>query len=487
MSESTSLAIAGLLDDQRECWARGDCVRVEAYVQRLPDLQADSDGLLDLIYNEVFLRECKGEKPSREEYQRRFPHLAVPIGVQFDVHEAIDAGVPPDVESAPPTIPGHELLEEIGRGGMGRVYRARNQEHNGLVAVKLVHAGHLGKRGVRKRFVAEAQAAATLDHPHIVKVFEVGECAAGPYLVMELIDGASLDDVIQQSTQEILCAVHWLIPIAEAVHYAHGKGIIHRDLKPANILLQQSAIPKIADFGMAKILRKVGGGISSTKKGTVLGTPSYMPPEQAGTDPAEVGPHSDVYSLGAILYALLTGRPPFDEGNFLATLLKVRSAEPPVAVRSLRPEVPVQLEKICHKCLNKHPAERFQSAHDLVEALRLFARMPDRAAGAAHVANPTAASDAALCFVSLKTGQLIPLVKPEMVVGRSQDCDLVINGPDVSRWHCRISRTEGQVFLADLDSTRGTCVNGTRVKRARLHDGDLIEIAGQVFRVLVSS
>jgi serine/threonine protein kinase len=485
MSEAPTPAIARLLHDQRERWARGDCVPVEAYLQRHPSLEADNAGLLDLIYNEVFLRERKGEQPRREEYQRRFPHLAVPIGMQFDVHQAIGAGVAVEDTSTTPTIPGYELLEEIGRGGMGCVYKARHEERNSLVAVKMVHARHVGNRAVRKRFVAEAQAVAALDHPNIVKVFEVSECADGPYFVMELMAGASLEDVRLQGTPEIARTIHWLIPIAEAVHYAHDRGIIHRDLKPANVMLDDADRPKVMDFGMAKIRRKPGDGhISSTKEGVVLGTPGYMPPEQAGAEADAVGPHSDVYSLGAILYALLTGRPPFDEGGFLPTLFKVRSPEPPLPVRSLRSEVPAALEGICHKCLNKNPADRFQTAQELVEALRAFARMPYHSSKAVPVCTTTTAADVPLGLVSLKTGQLISLVKIDTLVGRSPTCDLVLSASDVSRRHCRITRTGGRVFLEDLDSTRGTCVNGSRVKRTQLHNGDRIEIAGQVFQVV---
>ena len=478
MSEPPAPPLARLLAEQRERWARGDCAPVEAFLQAYPGLGDDADGLLDLIYNEVFLRERRGEAPGRDEYLRRFPHLAAPLAAQFDVHQAIAAAA--GAETGGPVIPGYELLGEVGRGGMGVVYKARDETRGSLAAVKVLRADQCLGRAARKGFVAEARAAAALDHPHIVKVFEVGECGAGPYLVMELIDGASLEEVIRGAPPDIGRAVGWLIAVAEAVHYAHGQGIIHRDLKPANVMVDAAGRPRVMDFGMAKVLPRAGrAGASSTQEGTILGTPAYMPPEQAGDSAVRPGPASDVYSLGAILYALLTGRPPFDEGDFLGTVLKVRSAEPPPAVRSLRPDVPSGLARICHRCLNKRPTDRYRSARELAEALRRFAGD----AGPPAAAAPLPAAPVALSAVA--TGAVIPLVKETTVVGRSPDCDVVVKAPDVSRRHCRIVRGPGEVVVEDLGSAQGTRVNGSRVARARLRDGDRLEIAGQAFRVVL--
>jgi serine/threonine protein kinase len=471
----TAPLIARLLAEQRQRWARGDCVLVEALSQQYPALGEDTEGLLDLIYQEVFLREQKGEVPRRDEYLGRFPRLAAAIAAQFDVHQAIQAGPAPGSGAGLPAIPGYGLLAEVGRGGMGRVYKARDEKRGTLVAVKVLRQEHCQGRGVRKRFLAEARAAAALDHPHVIKVFEVGDCGAGPYFVMELIDGPTLEEVIRRGTPGAARAVGWLIGVAEAVHYAHGKGIIHRDLKPANVMVDAAGRPRVMDFGMAKILRQAGlTSPSSTQKGTILGTPSYMPPEQAGAGGAGPGPYSDVYSLGAVLYALLTGRPPFDEGDLVGTLLKVRSPEPPPPVRSLRPEVPEALERICHRCLNKRPADRYASAGELAEALRGFTRSAGRPALAAVVS-----------LLSVATGELLPLVKETTVVGRATECDLVLPAPDVSRRHCQIVRTPEAVVVEDLGSLQGTCVNGSRVSRARLRDGDRLAIAEQLFQVHV--
>ncbi len=315
--------LSRLLAEQREGWVHGVRVLVETFVQQYPGLKNEPEALLDLIYNEVYLREQRGEAPRRDEYFRRFPSLAGPIGEQFDVHQAIEASSA--AEQTQPMVPGCALLGEIGRGGMGRVFKARHEKLGSLVAVKLLREEHLHNRTMRKRFLAEAQASAVLEHPHIIKVLEVGEAETGPFFVMELIEGVSLAERIHRDPPDLERAVKWLIQVAEAVHYAHGKGIIHRDLKPANIMIDAAGAPRVMDFGMAKILRQSGNsGLSSTQQGTILGTPAYMPPEQAGDSKVRVGPYSDVYSLGAILYALLTGRPPFDEGDFVRTILKVR-------------------------------------------------------------------------------------------------------------------------------------------------------------------
>jgi serine/threonine-protein kinase len=358
---------------------------------------------------------------------------------------------------------------------MGIVYRARDEKLGTLAAVKVLRPEHFRARAGRKRFVAEARATAALGHPDIVKVLAVGECAAGAYFVMELIDGTSLDEVIRHSLPQLEQAISWLIAVAEAVDHAHGKGIIHRDLKPANVMIDGKGRPRVMDFGMAKVPRQEDiARLSSTQQGTILGTPGYMPPEQAGEIGTRPGPHNDVYSLGAILYALLTGRPPFDEGNFWATVMKVRSAEPPPTVRSLRPEVPELLEQICHRCLNKRPADRYPSARELAGALR---RLSPKA-------GPEDLGPRVTLF-SVATGEHFPLVKEITTVGRLAKCDLVLKTPDVSRQHCRIIRTSGQVIVEDLGSSRGTRVNGTRIERAEVGNGDQLEIAGQVFKVLL--
>jgi eukaryotic-like serine/threonine-protein kinase len=201
-----------------------------------------------------------------------------------------------------------EFQEELGRGGMGIVFKARQKSLNRTVAVKLLLAEHYVDPVRLARFHAEARAAANLDHPNIVQVFQVGQCAVGHYFVMEYVNGQSLEAIAKSGKVSKSYAVSVLSVVAEAVHYAHTKGIVHRDLKPANILMDKSNRPVVMDFGIVKF---VGKSSSLTQQGAIIGTPAFMAPEQAGETTEQVGPQSDVYSLGAILYMLLTGRAPY--------------------------------------------------------------------------------------------------------------------------------------------------------------------------------
>jgi formylglycine-generating enzyme required for sulfatase activity/tRNA A-37 threonylcarbamoyl transferase component Bud32 len=263
-------------------------------------------------------------------------------------------------------VPGYEVLGTLGKGGMGVVYKARQVKLGRLVALKMIlHAEHAGE-DLRKRFQTEAEAVAALQHPHVVQVYEVGQHEGLPYFSLEFCAGGSLDDQLDGTPWEVRRAAALIETLAEAMQAAHTRGIVHRDLKPANVLLTEDGTPKITDFGLAKRLGVQG----PTQTEAVLGTPSYMAPEQAGQQKA-VGPAADVYALGAILYELLTGRPPFKAATPLDTMLQVVGEEP-VAVRALQPKVPRDLETICHKCLEKGPKKRYGSARELAEDLRRF-------------------------------------------------------------------------------------------------------------------
>jgi tRNA A-37 threonylcarbamoyl transferase component Bud32 len=271
-------------------------------------------------------------------------------------------------------VPGYEVLEELGRGGMGVVYKARQLRPRRLVALKMILAGDHAGADALARFNAEAESIARLRHPNIVQVHEVGEHAGRPYLTLEFIEGGSLAQRLADKRPSSREAAELLLPLARAVHFAHGKGVVHRDLKPANVLLAEDGAPKIADFGLAKQLdamTSVAPVGPRTQSGAILGTPSYMAPEQAGGKSKDIGPAADVYSLGAILYEMLTGRPPFQGETVLDTLMKVASEEP-VPPRQLRPKVPVDLETICRKCLQKAPADRYASAGGLADDLERF-------------------------------------------------------------------------------------------------------------------
>jgi tetratricopeptide (TPR) repeat protein len=278
----------------------------------------------------------------------------------------------PDLVAGPgaggPDIPGYEILGELGRGGMGVVYQARHTALNRLVALKVVRSAEHAGPEERARFRREAEALARLQHPHIVQVYEVGEHEGLPFLVLELVSGGSLADRLEGSPKPARPAAQLLETLARAIDAAHERGLVHRDLKPANVLLTADGIPKITDFGLAKWLDVEVG---QTPTGAVVGTPRYMAPEQATGHIRTIRPAADVYALGAILYELLTGGPPFKGETPLETLRQVLSEEP-VPPRLLNPRVPRDLETICLKCLRKALGKRYASAAALAEDLRRF-------------------------------------------------------------------------------------------------------------------
>jgi predicted Ser/Thr protein kinase len=267
-------------------------------------------------------------------------------------------------------IPGYEILGEIGRGGMGVVYKARQLALNRFIALKMILAGEHSAPQEVIRFLAEAEAVAQLQHPHIVQVFEIGQHEGRPYFTMEYIAGSNLERQLAGTPMPDRPAAELVARLAEAVQAAHERGIVHRDLKPANVLLTPDGTPKITDFGLAK---RVEGGSGLTQSGAIVGTPSYMAPEQAGGQGKAVGPAADVYALGAILYECLTGRPPFKAATPLDTVLQVISDEP-VPPRRLQPKLARDLETVCLKCLAKEPHGRYASARELAEDLGRFLR-----------------------------------------------------------------------------------------------------------------
>jgi WD40 repeat protein len=270
--------------------------------------------------------------------------------------------------AALPEPPGYEILGELGRGGMGVVYLARQRKLNRPVALKMVLAGgHAGEQDLA-RFRIEAEAVARLQHPNVVQIYEVGEANGLPFLCLEYCGGGSLEKKLDGTPLPPAEAVVLIETLARAVHAAHRTGVVHRDLKPANVLLTADGSPKITDFGLAKQLDSQKG---QTQSGAVLGTPSYMAPEQAAGKGKEVGPAADTYALGAILYEVLTGRPPFRAATPLDTLVQVVGDEP-VPPSRLQPNVPRDLETICLTCLQKEPHRRYPSAESLADDLKAF-------------------------------------------------------------------------------------------------------------------
>jgi serine/threonine protein kinase len=361
----------------------------------------------DLLLRWDDLREQDAE-PSAEELCRDCPELAAEVARRIAAVRAV-CRVPNNSGAGTAVLPGSpapraagpdptrlgdfEVLELLGSGGMGKVFKARHKTLKRLVALKMILAGAHATPDEAARFRAEAEAVARLAHPNIVQVYEVGEHDSCPFLSLEYLDGGSLEHRLRGQPLPPRQAAELVRTLAAAMHYAHQKGIIHRDLKPANVLFRtepkglrtaakpdplspQSSVlspgevlsPVISDFGLAKRLDQ---SLGRTRTGSVLGTPNYMAPEQAEGRLGDVGPATDVYALGAILYECLTGRPPFAAPTLLETLEKVRTEEP-APPRLERPGVPADLQTICLKCLHKEPAGRYASARELAEDLQRF-------------------------------------------------------------------------------------------------------------------
>jgi serine/threonine protein kinase len=259
----------------------------------------------------------------------------------------------------------YELLEEIGRGAQGVVFRARQKSLNRTVALKVISLGQWASKAHLKRFRREAEAAASLDHPSIVPIYEVGERDGSCYFSMKFVEGGQLDEVVRRTPMSIRQAVELIAKVARTVHHAHEHGILHRDIKPGNILLDAKGDPHLTDFGLARLVESES---SVTQTLDVLGTPSYMAPEQAVGNNAAVSSATDVYGLGAVLYQLLTGHPPFAGGTTYETIKLLEDTEPRPP-RLLNPKVDRDLSTICLKCLEKDPKQRYSSALALVEDL----------------------------------------------------------------------------------------------------------------------
>jgi WD40 repeat protein len=331
-----------------------------------------------------------GRAPDREELLARYPDCAAELEEFLTGRDQVDRVAAPYRQVAvaagraggadtPPgpvadgTLPGtetpgsfgdYELLEEVARGGMGVVYRARQVSLNRAVALKMILTGQLASAAEVERFRREAEAAAHLDHPNIVPIYEVGEHGGRHYFSMKLIDGGSLAQRLGDFRADPRAAARLVAAVARAVHYAHQHGVLHRDLKPGNILLDGRGEPHVTDFGLAK---RFEGGRPQTQSGALVGTPGYMAPEQAGGK-AGLTTSTDVYGLGAILYELLTGRPPFRGDTALDTLLQVLEREPE-RPRDLNPDLDPDLETVCLKCLEKDAHRRYGSAEELAEDL----------------------------------------------------------------------------------------------------------------------
>ena len=299
---------------------------------------------------------------------------AAPVGQPDEASRSPDSASPashftgPEVSASERMIGNYRILEEIDRGGMGIVFRAWDVNLNRGVALKMIRSGRMATDSDVQRFRAEAKAAARLDHPGIVPVHDVGTHEGHPYFSMAFIEGKNLDAYhrLRKLTVEEACSL--IRDVALAIDHAHENGLVHRDLKPANILVDNSGRPRITDFGLAKSL-ETDDGLTGT--GEILGTINYMSPEQAAARNDQVDRTTDIYSLGAILYFLCTGRPPFETDNPVDTLLRILDSEPTMANR-LNHSVPNDVAVICMRCLEKEPANRYQTARELADEIERF-------------------------------------------------------------------------------------------------------------------
>jgi eukaryotic-like serine/threonine-protein kinase len=351
---------------------RGETLTAEQLCADCPELAEEVRGRIKMLEAMNWLENSDGgSDPPPPEAQPRRTRTST-----HDLANEPTVGLVPASERKTPEIGSYvryvgdyELLAEIARGGMGVVFKARQVRLKRVVALKMILAGRMASEQEVRRFHTEAEAAANLEHPHIVPIFEVGEQKGLHYFSMGYVDGQSLAVRLADGPLSAREAAMILRPVAEAVHYAHQKGVIHRDLKPGNILLDKQGQPRVTDFGLAKRVSADASELTGT--GQILGTASYMPPEQALGRPGLVRESADIYALGAVLYAMLIGRPPFQADNPVETLRQVMERDP-VSPRQLNPAIPVDLETICLKCLEKVASRRYATAQEVADELGRF-------------------------------------------------------------------------------------------------------------------
>ena len=408
--QSLSRLLDALRGDQRERWQRGECVTAETYLEEHPSLAGDADSAVALIYSEYCLREELGQSPEPKEYLDRFPQYADRLEPVFEIHQALDSSEVTEsaaqgdrndkfhqaaypgghahgdadettvgfdsassfCSNQPQKFGRYTVRQVLGQGTFGTVYLARDNDLKRDVAVKVLHLERLAETTDPEQFLAEARIVASLDHPNIVPVHDVGQTEDGRcFVVSKSIDGSDLRSKMQSARPTHLESAERIVTLAEALHYAHKKGLVHRDIKPANILIDSAGKSYIADLGLALQQSEFGKGSD------FLGTPSYMSPEQAQGQSHLVDGRSDIFSLGVVFYELLTSTNPFKADNWEESVSRISTLEarPP---RQIDDTIAKELERICLKCLSKQVADRYTTAADLAADLREFLETADR-------------------------------------------------------------------------------------------------------------
>jgi serine/threonine protein kinase/WD40 repeat protein len=458
------------------------------------------DERIDELIAEFLEAEAAGRSPDRAALLARHADLADELRSFFADHDRMRAMAeplhPPSQADTPtlgleaPLSPGatvryfgdYEILAEIARGGMGVVYKARQVSLNRVVALKMILAGQLASPADVQRFHAEAEAAANLDHPNIVPIYEVGDHEGQHYFSMKLIEGGSLSSFSREplaSASNQRRAAHLLATVARAVHHAHQRGVIHRDLKPANILLDEKGEPHVSDFGLA---RRVEGGANPTRTGAIVGTPSYMAPEQARAEKS-LSTAVDVYSLGAILYELLTDRPPFKAETPLDTVLQLLEREPERPSK-LQPGIDRDLETVCLKCLEKDHERRYGSAEALADDLARFLRHePIHARPIPAPArlwrwcrrNPWIAATSAASVVALATTTVLAVVTAQNARTTAENADATARSDRERLWQSTVDQARAERRAGNRSRSLELLAEAARTKRTEELRKDAIE------------
>ena len=417
---------------------------------------------------------CPELLPEVREGLRKYWALKDQIRQLFPEADSVQDQLPSEDEAGLPQVAGYDISEILGRGGVGIVYRASHDRLRRTVALKMLLAGGFSGRIERRRFSQEAELLAQLQHPNIVQVYDVGELENRPYFTMEFVDGGTLSEKLAGTPWPASEAAELVATLAKTMQVAHRAGIIHRDLKPSNVLLTSDGIPKISDFGLARHLE---GGLSLTRTGAALGTPSYMSPEQARGETREIGQPADLYALGAILYELLTGRPPFRAATAAETIHQVITKDP-AAPSTLNAKVPRDLETVCLKCLRKEPQKRYATAVALADDLGRFlrgeavaARPEGRLSRLARRVRRRPVASGAVALGGLLSlvlvGGMVWLTSERLTTSRATKADLeeMTGWLDKSRWpeaNAALQRARGRVGGRGASGLRRRLEQGAR-------------------------